>query len=242
MTKVLKIAGTLRNASSTDPQTWRTLGECVAAMERYPDRYAGVGRVIVKDDPYVGVDLDDVRDPQTGKLSARAAEIVGGLDSYAEVSPSETGVKLWVRASLERAYKKPGFEAYPHGRYFTLTGWAVSQSIPTVEERQCELDALIREEFPGPEEKPRPRRNYGGQPGERIDLVEFVLPLVWRYWGRPRTVLRSGCCALSVPGRGSTPPATGAARGWGSIQSGPSSSTASTRTALAGVGRSSGGK
>ena len=175
VTKVLKIAGTLRNASSTDPQTWRTLGECVAAMERYPDRYAGVGRVIAKDDPYVGVDLDDVRDPQTGKLSARAAEIVGGLDSYSEVSPSETGVKLWVRASLERAYKKPGFEAYPHGRYFTLTGWALSQSIPTVEERQGELEALIREEFPGPEEKPRPRRNYGGQPGECIDLVEFVL-------------------------------------------------------------------
>src|SRR5215210_836024 len=64
-TKVLKIAGMLSNASSTNPQTWRTFRECVAAMERHPGRYAGVGRVIAKDDPFVGADLDKVRDPET---------------------------------------------------------------------------------------------------------------------------------------------------------------------------------
>lgn len=173
-TKVLKVAGTFRNASSTNPQTWRTLQECVEAMERYPGRYAGVGRVIAKDDPFVGVDLDDVRDPETGKLSSRAAEIIGRLASYAEVSPSETGVKLWVRATLERAYKKPGVEVYPHGRYFTLTGWMLPQALPNVEKRQSELEALIREEFPEPERKPRRQRTYKGEPGERIDLVEFL--------------------------------------------------------------------
>jgi hypothetical protein len=171
-TKVLKIAGTLRNASSTNPRTWRTLRECVEAMKRHPDRYAGVGRVIAKEDPYVGVDLDDVRNPETGKLSSRAAEILRKLDSYAEVSPSETGVKLWVRADLLRAYKKPGLEVYPHGRYFTLTGWMLSHSLPTVEERQDELETLVREEFPEAEKKPS--RPYEGVSGERIDLVEFL--------------------------------------------------------------------
>jgi primase-polymerase (primpol)-like protein len=127
-TKVLKIAGTLRNGSSTNPRTWRTLRECVEAMKRHPDRYAGVGRVIAREDPYIGVDLDDVRDPESGKLSSRAAEILRKLDSYAEVSPSQAGVKLWVRASLESAYKKPGLEIYPHGRYFTLTGWMLPHS------------------------------------------------------------------------------------------------------------------
>lgn len=173
-TKVLKIAGTLRNASSTNPRTWRTLRECVAAMERHPGRYAGVGRVIAKGDPYVGVDLDDVRDPETGKLSIRAAEIVQHLDSYAEVSPSRRGVKLWVRARLERAYKKPGLEVYPHGRYFTLTGWMLPRALPTVEERTHALEALIREEFPVAPPETKPRRAYEGEPGERIDLVEFL--------------------------------------------------------------------
>jgi hypothetical protein len=171
-TKVLKIAGTLRNASSTNPRTWRPFQECATAMERWPGRYAGVGRVIAKDDPFVGVDLDDVRNPETGELSSRASEIIGRLDSYAEVSPSERGVKVWVRAALERAYKKLGLEVYPHGRYFTLTGWMLPQALPTVEERQAELDALIRGEFPEPEE--RPRRPYEGPPGARIDLVELL--------------------------------------------------------------------
>lgn len=170
--KVPKIAGTLSNASSTNPMTWRTFEECVAAMKRHPGRYAGVGRVIAKDDPFVGVDLDDVRDPETGKLSTRAAEIVQRLNSYAEVSPSETGVKIWVRATLERAYKKPGFEVYPHSRYFTLTGRPLPHVLPRVEERTRELEALIGEEFPEPEK--RPRRPYEGEPGERIDLVEFL--------------------------------------------------------------------
>jgi hypothetical protein len=173
-TKVLKIAGTLRDASSTNPQTWRTFQECAAAMERYPGRYAGVGRVIARDDPFVGVDLDDVREPETGKLSFRAYEIVGRLNSYAEVSPSECGVKVWVRARLERAYKKPGLEVYPHGRYFTLTGWMLPQALPSVEERTHELEALIREEFRRSGGAEKPRRPYEGTPGERIDLVEFL--------------------------------------------------------------------
>jgi hypothetical protein len=171
-TKVLKIAGTLRNASSTNSLTWRTLRECIEAMKRHPYRYAGVGRVIAREDPYVGVDLDDARDPESGKLSSRAAEIVRQLDSYAEVSPSEAGVKLWVCAELRRAYKKAGLEIYPHGRYFTLTGWMLPYSLPTVEERQDELETLIREEIP--EAKKKRSRPYEGVPGERIDLEEFL--------------------------------------------------------------------
>jgi hypothetical protein len=171
-TKVLKIAGTLRNASSTNPRTWRTLTACVEAMKRHRNRYAGVGRVIARDDPYVGVDLDNVRDPESGRLSSRAAEILRKLDSYAEVSPSRAGVKLWVRASLERAYKKPGLEVYPHGRYFTLTGWMLPQALSTVEKRQAELETLIREKFAEAEKKPS--RPYSGKPEERIDLVEFL--------------------------------------------------------------------
>ncbi len=171
-TKVLKIAGTLRNASSTDPKTWRPLEECVAAMERYPRRYAGVGRVIARSDPFVGVDLDEVRNPTTGALADTALEIIHLLDSYAEVSPSETGVKVWLRGRLDRAYKKSGIEIYPHSRYFTLTGLALPQAPSMVEERQSELETLIRQEFP--ELIRMPRRPYGGKPGEHIDFVGLL--------------------------------------------------------------------
>lgn len=171
-TKIPKIAGTSRRASSTDPKTWRPFEECVEAFEKYPGRYAGVGFVFTKSDPYAGVDLDDVRNPKTGVLAPRAAEIVARLDSYVEVSPSGTGVKLWVRARLDRAKKKPGIEVYPHGRYFTVTGRILMRSLPSVEKRQAELEALIREEFPDP--KRASARPYSGPPGEKTNLSEFL--------------------------------------------------------------------
>ena len=172
-TKMLKIAGTLRNAKSTDPGTWRPFAECAAMHEARPGRYAGVGFVFAKDDPYVGVDLDDVRDSETGVLTPRAAEIVSRLASYTEVSPSGTGAKIWVRAALSRAWKKPGVEVYPHARWFATTGWILPGSPSTVNTRQEELDALIREEFPEPREPSR--RPYAGSLGERVDLLELLM-------------------------------------------------------------------
>ena len=171
-TKMLKIAGTLRNAKSTSPETWRSFGECVAAHEARAGRYAGIGFVFTKDDPYVGVDLDEVRDAETCALTPRAAETVSRLGSYAEVSPSGTGVKQWVRADLSRAWKKPGVEVYPHARWFAVTGWALPDSPSTIEPRLEEVKALIREEFPEPPEPPR--RPYAGSPYERVDLSELL--------------------------------------------------------------------
>jgi hypothetical protein len=171
-TKMLKIAGTLRNAKSTSPETWRPFAECAAAHEACPGRYAGVGFVFAKDDPYAGVDLDEVRDPETGVLAPRAAEIVSRLQSYAEVSPSGTGVKLWVRAELSRAWKKPGVEVYPHARWFAVTGQRLPGFPQTVEPRQEELEALIGEEFPAPEEAPR--RPYAGTSASPTDLLALL--------------------------------------------------------------------
>jgi len=52
------------------------------------------------DPPLMLVDLDDVRDPETGEVSPVAATIVEELDAYTEVSQSGTGLHLFVRAAL----------------------------------------------------------------------------------------------------------------------------------------------
>jgi putative DNA primase/helicase len=97
--------GALFAASSTDPSTWRTY-ETTLETWRENEHVAGVGRVIGADEPYVGVDFDDVVDQDTGEISPWAQSIIERLDSYAEISPSRTGVKIWVRApGLSRAYK-----------------------------------------------------------------------------------------------------------------------------------------
>jgi putative DNA primase/helicase len=71
-----------------------------------------------------GVDLDHVFDGDT--LSLQAREIVGKLNSYTEISPSGTGLHIFVLAhgaEITRHRKKDYFlEIYTVGRYFTVTG------------------------------------------------------------------------------------------------------------------------
>jgi putative DNA primase/helicase len=128
-------------ASTTDPATWGTLQDALRFRRKNPSA-AGVGFVFTKNDPHAGVDLDKCRNPETGEIAPWAKSIVGYLRSYAEVSPSHTGVKVFVRAALPAGAKKGAIEAYDFGRYFTVTGDHVADTPPTIEDRHAELQAL----------------------------------------------------------------------------------------------------
>src|SRR4051812_7544321 len=65
-----------RQASSTNSDTWRTYETAVAALERFPSRYAGIGRVIEQGSGYVGVDIDGCRDSVTGRIDERGLGIL----------------------------------------------------------------------------------------------------------------------------------------------------------------------
>ena len=157
-----------RRAKSSAPSTWRSYE---AAREAYEaEWHTGVGRVIVKGEGLVGVDLDDCRAGATGTITPRARGILERLDSYSEVSPSGAGVKVWVRATLERSYVKPGVEIYAGGRYFTTTGQILPQYAASPQERTEELREIIAQEFPR-QKKRRGRGAVGGQvKGRRLDL------------------------------------------------------------------------
>ena len=68
----------------------------------------GLGSSFSPDDPYVGVDLDDCRDLETGELHRRRPTSSRGLDSYTEVSPSGTGVHIFVRGALTGSRNRTG--------------------------------------------------------------------------------------------------------------------------------------
>ena len=85
-------------AASTDAATWGSFIEAVEAC-RQDSNLAGVGFVFTPNDPYCGVDLDDSIDPESGQLKPWAAQFVALLDSYTEVSPSGTGVKVFLKAN-----------------------------------------------------------------------------------------------------------------------------------------------
>src|SRR5918999_6054783 len=108
-------------ASSTAPETWTGYEEAMRAYKE--EGYGGIGFVFTPEDDLCGVDLDGCLDPQTGEIEGWAQEIIDELDSYAEISPSGTGVHVLIRGSLQPGRNRKGrFEAYDRGRYFTMTG------------------------------------------------------------------------------------------------------------------------
>jgi len=128
-TKVPYIAGTNRRASSTDLMTWRTFDQALAAYEAGEPPYDGIGFVFCSADPFVGVDLDDCRDPESGAVAEWAQRIISRVEEgYIEASPSGTGVHVIVEGTARggRAQKKVPpkgkVEMYSRERFFTVTG------------------------------------------------------------------------------------------------------------------------
>src|SRR5215217_3253565 len=162
--------GAVFAASSTNPETWRSYEMALATWQNN-DHIVGLGRTIAEDEDFVGVDLDDCINPETGELSPWAATLVDRLDSYTEISPSLTGVKIWVKApELRTAYKKPGMAIYTRWRYFTVIGRLLGGKFVPLSLRGDELAAIIEEEFPKIDRDYTP---YNG-PDRILDLDEFL--------------------------------------------------------------------
>lgn len=121
-------------ASSTNPATWATFDRACEALP-----YSGCdGLGFVLGDGFAGVDVDAVIDPETGEYPDWVDRTVELFDSYAEVSPSGTGLKIFTFGdahppSLPRHTlpvddappingKRPAVELYITARYFAVTG------------------------------------------------------------------------------------------------------------------------
>lgn len=110
-----------RMAGINKSSEWGSYDQAVARAKK--DGLAGVGFVMTEDDGLTGIDLDHVRDEKTGELAEWAAEIIGYAETYAEVSPSGTGVRLFALGKIDKVIKndKQSVEVYGKGRYLTIT-------------------------------------------------------------------------------------------------------------------------
>jgi putative DNA primase/helicase len=144
-------AQTGRLASSTNSATWATFDLALGVYQR--GGWDGLGFVLHRTadaamDGLIGIDLDKCRDPQTKVLDPWACDIVDRLASYAEVSPSGRGVRIFVLGKLPpRGRKKGPFEVYETGRYVTVTGQHIEGTPGTIEYRQEELQDVHRQVF-----------------------------------------------------------------------------------------------
>jgi len=131
-------------ASSTDPETWA--GFEIALEYARTGKADGVGFVFTDDDPIVGVDLDDCRDPETGEVDSEAQDIIERLDSYTEISPSGTGYHVLIEGELPEGRNRRGhIELYDRARFFTVTGEHIQETPTHIARRQDALVAIHRE-------------------------------------------------------------------------------------------------
>jgi hypothetical protein len=157
-------ARNLTAGSSTNRKTWCPFAEALDAYRRHGLDGIGFALCPPKGDGerVVGVDLDRCRDPQTGELAPWAAAIVARLNTYTEVSPSGTGLRMFLLGKLPPQGRKKGdYENYEAGRYVTVTGQHVEGTPLTIERRQEEIEAVHREVWPpAPQNESRPASGY----------------------------------------------------------------------------------
>jgi hypothetical protein len=125
-----QIGDPVQKASSTNRATWGAFWDAVDAYalltgrRRDPDPglgpLAGIGVVLAPEAGIVCIDLDRVLDGAT--LDPRAARVVTQFHSWTEISPSGTGLHIFVKGTVPEALKGEQFEAYHRDRFIAITG------------------------------------------------------------------------------------------------------------------------
>jgi putative DNA primase/helicase len=154
-----------RHADVSKPSTWCDFETALAAYQR--GGFDGIG--VMLGDGLTGIDLDGCRNPQTGEIDPWAQKTIDLFPSYAEVSPTGTGVKIFLRgrfptektgaktgkhnrpAGIGYGGKEPGIEAYHERRYFAMTGLRLASAPEKVCEFNGELANWYTETFGKPQ-------------------------------------------------------------------------------------------
>jgi putative DNA primase/helicase len=135
-------------AKTDDPSTWSTFD---AAWSTFlAGGFDGIGYVFSKDDPYVGIDLDNCL--KDGRPLEWARDFISDFaGTYGEISPSGNGVKLWCSGKLEGdGTRRNGFgpdgsgaiEMYDQRRFFAMTGQMWDETCVYIEEFPLEIAEL----------------------------------------------------------------------------------------------------
>jgi hypothetical protein len=160
-----------QKAKTDDPATWQAFDEAAEYANEH-DEIEGVGFVFSADDPFVGIDLDDCRDPETNEIDDWAQELIEKVDSYVEISPSGTGLHIILSGVIPGERNRRGdIEMYSELRYFTVTGRPVSSAGTTEGINNCQ-QALehIYEKHLGGDEDNEPETEWVDSEYEGPDL------------------------------------------------------------------------
>ncbi len=160
------------NAKSNDPSTWAPFTS--AASSATGGRHDGIGFML--GGGFAGVDLDRCVDPETHAIEPWARDILSRFSTYAEISPSGRGVKVFCRGSLPDGMtgrRKGPIEVYGAGRYFCVTGRPWNGALPALVDCSKALASLCEELGHGGEDTAEPTKpaNYDPLDNEIVQLA-----------------------------------------------------------------------
>ena len=127
-------------AKTNDLKTWKTF----EAVRDWKEKgMTGIGFVLTDKDRYSIIDLDKcIVDMHWNEF---ARKTVKAFASYAELSPSGTGIHIIVEGKCTRAVKTKEIEIYYSGRYMAMTG-IVLNDLP-IKNRQILLNNMLESCF-----------------------------------------------------------------------------------------------
>ena len=137
-----------QGAKSNDPATWTDYKTAREAADKYG--YTGVGFIFLKEDGYVGIDIDHCYDAANGTFNETAQAIMARQNTYMEFSPSGDGVHLFFKGTKPEGSAKnteSGVEMYDSARYFTVTEKQIDGSLDIVAEALPDTLKWIHETF-----------------------------------------------------------------------------------------------
>ena len=111
-------------AKSNDKTTWNSYEDCIAAL----NRNIGDGLGFMLGDGYIGIDIDKVSDDifvysMNYHAKSMTADFLRGISTYAEISPSKTGLHFLGIGEVPGERKRyKNLEIYDKDRFFTVTG------------------------------------------------------------------------------------------------------------------------
>ena len=132
----------------TDPIQWTDYETALGAHQSGRYRSNGISVVVHPDSGLVGLDLDHCI--VDGKFSEEAQEIVDGVCSYSEISPSGEGVRIFLYGKLpDKGRRRGNFECYDKGRHLTVTGNHIQSTPDKISNNQETLDWFHRKFIAG---------------------------------------------------------------------------------------------
>ncbi len=150
-----------RFVDAQDPAVWtdfETASEWAAKLPGHELAFTIRNRDEYPDEDLVLIDYDDARDPETGAIHPTVREQLEQAASYADVSPSGTGVHLLCKGMVpegvktitdtlpaDTAFPDAEIEVYDSARYVAMSGDHIQDTPQAVTDCQALLEDLVDE-------------------------------------------------------------------------------------------------